>query len=202
MLVNGDKLVVVKDVASFLKEGDIAKVIDVSENGMISFAFGDGFMHKGLMSETECKEHFKKYEEPKPVAPTVTQEMVTKIILDSHIEVMTIFDKCTIVACQLPNGFVIVESSACVSPENYDEEVGVSICLDKIADKIWELEGYKLQDVLYEEFDCDCDCDECPYGDECCEEDDEYDEYEDDEELNCDECDIYDCPDNPNYANR
>lgn len=201
MLVNGDKLVVTKDVANFLKEGDIAKVIDVSENGMISFAFGDGFMHKGLMSTTECEEYFKKYEEPKPAALTVTQKMVEKIMVDSHIKAMTIFDKCTIVACQLPNGFVIVESSACVSPENYDKETGVSICLDKIADKIWELEGYKLQDTLYEEFDCNCDCDECPYNDEC-EEDDEYnDEYEDDEELNCDECDEYDCPDNPNYRN-
>ena len=193
MLVNGDKLVVTKDVASFLKEGDIAKVIDVSENGMISFAFGDSFMHKGLMNTTECEEHFKKYEEPKPAAPTVTQKMVEKILMDSHIEVMTIFDKCTIVACQLPNGFVIVESSACVSPENYDEEAGISICIDKIADKVWELEGYKLQDALYEEFECDCNCDECPY-EECCE-----DEEDDDEELNCDYCDIYEYPDNPNY---
>lgn len=197
MLVNGDKLVVTKDVASFLKEGDIAKVIDVYENGMISFAFGNDFMHKGLMNFTECEQHFKKYEEPKVTAPTVTQKMVEKILMDSDIEVMTIFDKCTIVACKLPNGFVIVESSACVSPENYDEETGVSICIDKIADKIWELEGYKLQDTLYEEFDCDCNCDECPYNDEC-DEDDGWDD-EDDEEIDCDECDNYDCPDNPNY---
>jgi hypothetical protein len=200
MLVNGDKLVVTKDVADFLKEGDIVKVVDTNENGSIAFAFGDGFMHKGLMSASECEEHFKKYEEPK--APTVTQNVVEKIMLDSDIEVMTIFDKCTIVACKLPNGFVIVESSACVSPENYDEEVGVDICLDKIASKIWELEGYKLQDTLYEESDCSCDCDECPSFNECYEEDDddEFEEdFEEDNELDCDECDEYSCPDNPNY---
>ena len=197
MLVNGDKLVVVKDVTDFLKEGDIAKVIDVNENDMISFAFGDGFMHKGLMSAIECEEHFKKYEEPKVTAPTVTQKMIEKIMLDSHIEVMTIFDKCTIVACQLPNGFVIVESSACVSPENYDEEVGIDICINKIADKIWELEGYKLQSALYENSDnscdgnyaeckCDGDCDEC-YG------------YDDCEESDCEYCDDYDCINNSNH---
>lgn len=193
MLVNGDKLVVTKDVASFLKKGDVVKVVNANENGMISFAFGDEFMHKGLMTTTEFEEHFEKYEEPKP---TVTQEMVDKIIIDSHIEVMTIFDKCTIVACKLPNGFVIVESSACVSPENYDEETGIEICIDRIANKIWELEGYKLQDALYKESNCSCDCD-C----DCDEEDYEYEDDEDDyeEELDCDECDDYDCPNNPNY---
>ena len=50
MLANGDKLVVTKDVASFLKKGDIAKVVNVSENGLISFAFGNEFAHKGLMT--------------------------------------------------------------------------------------------------------------------------------------------------------
>lgn len=195
MLTNGDKMVVTKKVADFLNEGDIVKVVDVNENGMISFAFGNDFMHKGLMSTSECEEHFKKYEEPKVTAPTVTQKMIEKIMLDSHIEVMTIFDKCTIVACKLPNGFVIVESSACVNPENYDEETGIDICINKIADKIWELEGYKLQDALYEESNCSCDCDECHYN-----EDDDYeDEYDEDEEIDCDECDDYDCPSNPNY---
>lgn len=201
MLVNnGDKLVVTKSIASFLKEGDIAKVIDVS-NGVISFAFGDGFIHKGLMSESECKEHFKKYEEPKPI-PTVTEKMIEEILVNSKIDIQTIFDKCTVVTCQLPNGFVIVESSACVSPENYDEKIGFDICIDRIANKIWELEGYKLQSALYDKksdnsYNCcndyEC-CDECPCLDECFEED------EDDEELNyCSECDEYSCPDNPNY---
>lgn len=192
MLVNGDKLVVTKDVADFLKEGDIVKVVNTNENGSIAFAFGDGFMHKGLMSASECEEHFKKYEEPKVAAPTVTQKTVEKIMLDSDIEVMTIFDKCTIVACQLPNGFVIIESSACVSPENYDEETGVNICIDKIANKIWELEGYKLQEELARE------------KIELEDEEDDYDDYyeDEDEELNCDECDDYDCPDNPHRYTR
>lgn len=198
MLVNGDKLVVTKKVANFLNEGDIVKVVDVDENGMISFAFGNDFMHKGLMNFTECEQHFKKYEEPKVVAPTVTQKMIEKIMLDSHIEVMTIFDKCTIVACQLPNGFVIVESSACVSPENYDEEVGIDICLDKIASKIWELEGYKLQDTLYEESDnsCDGDCAECECDGDC---DECYECDDNEEESDCDFCNDYYCPKNPDY---
>lgn len=188
MLTNGDKLVVTKDVATFLKKGDVVKVVDADENGLISFAFGDEFMHKGLMTTTEFEEHFEKMAEKKP---TVTKEMVDKIIIDSDIEVMTVFDKCTIVTCKLPNGFVIVESSACVSPENYDEETGIEICMRRIIDKIWELEGYKLQSALYEEFDCD----DCCYEDDCGEDEDE--DEEDDED--CGNCLEYDCPMNPNY---
>ena len=63
MLVNGDKLVVTKKVAGFLNEGDIVKVVNVDEKGMITFAFGDGFLHMGLMNDAECKEHFEKVKE-------------------------------------------------------------------------------------------------------------------------------------------
>lgn len=185
MLVKGDKLIVTKDVASFLKEGEIVEVIGI-EGDMISFVFGNG-MHKGLMNFAECEAHFEKYVEPK-VAPTVTEEMIKEILENSDIEVDTVFDKCTIVTCKLPNGFVIVESSACVSPENYDEDMGLEICMDRIANKVWELEGYKLQSKLYEEenecpYDCNG-CGECP-----CEED--YDEEVGeclDTDLDCDDC--------------
>jgi hypothetical protein len=43
------------------------------------------------------------------------------------------------------NGFEIVESSSCVDKENYSEELGVEICMEKIRDKIWMLLGFLLQ---------------------------------------------------------
>ena len=46
---------------------------------------------------------------------------------------------------KLKNGFVIVESSVCVDPKNFDIEIGREICGNRIKDKIWELEGYNLQ---------------------------------------------------------
>lgn len=194
MLVKGDKLVVTKDVASFLKKGEIVEVVEVNGD-MISFSFGDG-MHRGLMNFTEYEEHFEKYVEPKK-APTLTDEYIDEIIDNSDISVSTVFDKCTVVVCKLPNGFVITESSACVSPENYDKEIGIEICMNRIRDKIWELEGYKLQCELYECDceDCDCpyDCDECPYD----EDEDEEDECLD-TDSDCDDCDDLDCPYHPN----
>ncbi len=76
---------------------------------------------------------------------TVTKEHVEEILMNSKTIVNTVLDKCTVVTCQLPNGFIIVESSACVDPVNYNEILGTDICLERIRNKIWELEGYVLQ---------------------------------------------------------
>jgi len=81
---------------------------------------------------------------------TVTPAQINAILDDSVIDVQTVLDKCTVVTCQLPNGFIIVESSACVDPANYNEKLGAEICLKRIESKIWELEGYKLQSELSE----------------------------------------------------
>jgi hypothetical protein len=197
MLNNGDKLVVTKTIASFLKEGDIVEVRSISEDGVISFAFGDGFMHMGVMNTAECENHFKKVEEEEE-ALAITEEYINEIMEHSEFDVHTVFDKCTVVTCRLPNGFVITESSACVRAEDYDEEIGTEICVDKIASKVWELEAYRLQQHLWEESfmnecnpSCTCDCEEC-ICDECDEEefDEAFDEYEDD----CDDCEDFDCP--------
>lgn len=82
---------------------------------------------------------------------TVTQKMVDDIFSKAEKNVFTIFDKCTIVCVKLENGFVLTESSACVDPVNYNEEIGKEICFERIKNRIWELEGYKLQCRIFEE---------------------------------------------------
>ena len=67
----------------------------------------------------------------------------------THLHSQTVGDKTTIVTATLPNGFVIVESSSCVDASNYDHSIGEDICMGKIVDKVWELEGYRLQDHVY-----------------------------------------------------
>ena len=106
----------------------------------------------------------------------VTKEDVLDIINESSIIVETgVFDKSTVLHCKLPNGFVITTTSACVDPENYDAEIGEDICYDKLMDKIWELEGYRLQSERYYAdkhgywLECEdtSECDGCPYTGEC-----------------------------------
>lgn len=53
------------------------------------------------------------------------------------------------VTVKMLNGFTLRESTTCVDPENYNEEIGFQICMDRIQDKIWYLLGYQLQEDLY-----------------------------------------------------
>lgn len=79
--------------------------------------------------------------------PSIGQEMVDDFI--AHTEVQTLGDKTTVVRAVLRNGFELVESSSCVSKENYSEELGTQICLKKIKDKVWFLLGFLLQTAVH-----------------------------------------------------
>lgn len=223
MLVKGDKIRLVKPMGAFTNVGEVCDVLDVDQNGVISFKFG-GY-HKGIMSHEKFERYFEKvepvekrnvqnyevgdtvkmvnanealtpleadseyaiqsiqygvvalaaieggtvyyisqklFEDNFEVIPddddgetdesnaiSVSAEQVERVMNHSKVVVYKAFDKCTVVMCQLPNGFVIVESSACVDPKNYDEEIGIEICMNKIKDRVWEMEGYKLQENIY-----------------------------------------------------
>lgn len=75
---------------------------------------------------------------------TVTQEQINDTLAHSEFRMGTVFDKVTVLHCRLPNGFVLSAESACVDPANYDPVLGRALCEKKIADKLWELEGYRL----------------------------------------------------------
>lgn len=78
-----------------------------------------------------------------PSGVSIGEKMVDEFI--SHTETFTMGNRTTVVRCVLRNGFVIVESSSCVDPANYSQEMGEEICMGKIKDKIWELLGFMLQ---------------------------------------------------------
>ena len=80
-------------------------------------------------------------------SPSISQSMVDDFIVST--DVITMGNKCTVVRATLRNGFEIVESSACVSPENYDEKLGAEICMEKIKDKVWFLLGFLLQTAVH-----------------------------------------------------
>lgn len=78
---------------------------------------------------------------------SISQEMVDNFI--SAKEVSTMGGKVTVVRATLRNGFELVESSACVGAENYDEKMGAEICMEKIKDKVWLLLGFLLQTAVH-----------------------------------------------------
>lgn len=55
----------------------------------------------------------------------------------------------TVCCLTLRNGFTVTGESACVSPENFDAEIGRKVARRNAADKIWALEGYMLKERLF-----------------------------------------------------
>ena len=82
----------------------------------------------------------------------VTQKEVADNMKDVLVRTVEEFGKpCTYVTVRMKNGFTLRESTTCVDPANYSEEIGKEICLKHIEDKIWLLLGYALQDKAFKE---------------------------------------------------
>lgn len=54
----------------------------------------------------------------------------------------------TIACLTLQNGFIVVGESACVSPENFNAELGKKVAAENAKQKIWALEGYALRERI------------------------------------------------------
>lgn len=76
---------------------------------------------------------------------TVTQEQIDEMFHAAKKKYDVVFGKCLRLSVQLPNGFVLTETSACLDPENFNAEIGRQIVDERIKNKLWELEGYRLQ---------------------------------------------------------
>lgn len=74
---------------------------------------------------------------------TITETNVSDFVTDY--EVKQWGNKTTIVKATLKNGFIIVESSSCVDPDNFNMDIGYNICRERIQNKIWEMLGFLLQ---------------------------------------------------------
>lgn len=48
----------------------------------------------------------------------------------------------------LRNGYTVVGTSACASPENFNEEFGRKLARQKAIDQVWPLMGYALRERL------------------------------------------------------
>jgi len=81
-------------------------------------------------------------------APRITPQTIDDAIKKEHYH---IFQGTSLTVCviELQNGFTVTGESACVSPENFDAEIGKKIAFDNARDKIWVLEGYALADRIY-----------------------------------------------------
>lgn len=82
-------------------------------------------------------------------APRLTPEAIDAAIIG---ETLTILPSGKAMICELTlrNGFTVRGESAVVSRDNFDVQIGGSIARENARRKVWELEGYLLQQRLHE----------------------------------------------------
>ncbi|EBK9872106.1 hypothetical protein DYD89_20570 [Salmonella enterica] len=115
------------------------------------------------MSDMEIE---KKIQAKGKTAPRLTPDHIESVIAEEHYftafdgiraahegvrEVLPVHPSTrglTICVLVLRNGFTVTGESACVSPKNFDAEIGRKAARQKAIDKIWTLEGYLLKEKL------------------------------------------------------
>ena len=55
----------------------------------------------------------------------------------------------TVCCLTLHNGFNVIGESACVSPENFDAELGERVARENAKQKLWPLLGFALKERLF-----------------------------------------------------
>lgn len=82
-------------------------------------------------------------------APRLTPSRIDECITEAT---YTILPSGKVMVCELTlvNGFTVRGEAATVSKENFNVDIGKNISLKNAREKIWELEGYLLQQRLHE----------------------------------------------------
>lgn len=90
----------------------------------------------------------KAIQATKPVAPRLTPAHIDAVIVD---ETYTTMPSGKVMVCELTlrNGFTVRGEAATVSKANFNEEIGRRISRENARNKIWELEGYLLQQEVF-----------------------------------------------------
>tara|TARA_R110000851_G_scaffold9579_2_gene35540 strand:- start:12 stop:644 length:633 start_codon:yes stop_codon:yes gene_type:complete len=85
-------------------------------------------------------------------AKGLTAPRITPVHIESRIAAVSYHqhDQLTICIIELVNGYNVTGTSACASPENFDQGIGQKIARANAVEEIWALEGYILKQALYQ----------------------------------------------------
>lgn len=99
------------------------------------------------MTEDEIE---RRIVELRLTAPRLTPESIDTVIKNVT---YTVLPSGKVMVCEitLTNGFTVRGEGSAVSKSNFNEEIGKTVSFKNAREKIWQLEGYLLQDKLYKE---------------------------------------------------
>lgn len=83
-------------------------------------------------------------------APSVTLASIHNKIKGSTYTLLA-DGRTTICQLRLENGYTIIGKSACVCVENYNQALGEKFAYEDAVNSIWPLEGYLLQERLFQD---------------------------------------------------
>jgi len=86
-----------------------------------------------------------------PQTNSVTKDMITSILSEAETQEHVFWDKELVVSYRLKSGFTILGRAAVVDPANFNLELGRKIAYDDAFKQLWPLEGYMLQNRLYQD---------------------------------------------------
>ncbi len=97
------------------------------------------------MNEQELEQ---RIQELRLMAPRITPEHIDSLIVS---ETYTLLPSGKVMVCELTlkNGFTVRGEGSAVSKANFNEEIGRKVSRSNAREKIWQLEGYLLQEQLY-----------------------------------------------------
>ena len=92
----------------------------------------------------------QRIQELRLTAPRITNDHIDNCIVS---ETYTVLPSGKTMVCELmlKNGYGVTGESSVVSKANFNEEIGKTISRKNARDKIWMLEGYLLQESLYQQ---------------------------------------------------
>jgi hypothetical protein len=73
------------------------------------------------------------------------QDVLGFVPINEGLKTAKLGNKTAVVQATCRTGFEITETAACVNPENYDQNTGTQIALDKIKDRLFAHLGFVLQ---------------------------------------------------------
>ena len=97
------------------------------------------------MSEQEIE---KELQEKGLNSPRLCPADIDRVIISETYTILP-SGKCMICELILKNGFSIRGESACVSKENFNEEIGRKLSYEDARNKVWGFEAYLLQEKLF-----------------------------------------------------
>lgn len=79
-------------------------------------------------------------------APHVTKADIAKRVASHQYTMNGLMTICVI---ELDNGFKVVGTSNCVSPANFNAQIGETMAYNNAFDKLWDLFGFLLREDFY-----------------------------------------------------